>query len=121
MKKEIYIIILLLMCRICNAQNLVPNGDFEQYSTCPSAFSQLDSALFWLNPTSCSPDYFNQCSNPSSVGVPNNFSGFQLAHSGVGYGGFYLRSNSFPNQREYIEIPFLSPLLQIHVITWKCI
>src|ERR1700704_5421680 len=54
-------------------QNLVPNGDFEQYSGCPNFAGQMDSCLFWINPApyppAGSPDYFNQCA--SFVNVPN--------------------------------------------------
>ena len=116
MNKRICIIIFLLTGRICAAQNLVPNGDFEQYSGCPTAPQQIDSLLFWFNPSisgSGTPDYFNQCSNPSIVGVPDNWYGFQQAHSGGGYSGIGLYSTlgMFSNWREYIEVPLLSPLI----------
>src|SRR5688572_6053469 len=110
MNKKIIFIILLLTCRICTAQNLVPNGDFESYINCPSNVSQFDSALFWFNPTYGTPDYFNQCSNPSNVGIPNNIFGYQPTLSGVGYTGIYLWQNSSVIYREYIEVPLLSPL-----------
>ena len=86
MNKQIYLITLLLTCRICSAQNLVPNGDFEGYSGCPDNASQFDSTLFWFSPTAATPDYFNQCAT-SNVGVPYNDFGYQPAHSGGGYAG----------------------------------
>jgi hypothetical protein len=95
---------MFLTCRVCEAQNLVPNGDFEQYSGCPDNIGQLDSALFWFNPTNATPDYYNQCASGSYVGVPANALGFQYAHSGVAYCGL-LTYWGFPNYREYIEIP----------------
>ncbi|MBK8847595.1 MAG: T9SS type A sorting domain-containing protein [Bacteroidetes bacterium] len=115
MKKQIYLIILLLTCRICNAQNLVPNGDFEGYSGCPGGLNEIANAVPWFCPTSiCSSDYFNQCSvNPFS-GVPSNWSGdgYQFAHSGAGYSGVFLwHSGGTTSYREYIEVPFASALV----------
>jgi hypothetical protein len=102
-------------CRVCEAQNLVPNGDFEQYSGCPIAGNGLDSTLFWFNPTigmfAGSPDYFNQCSTGAVVGIPNNFCGFQPAHSGNAYAGIVLWVSPSTNFREYIEVPLLSSLV----------
>ena len=102
-----------LFCAQINAkgQNLVPNGDFEQYSICPGYVNQLDSCLFWTNPSNGSPDYFNQCANPSVIGVPLNFYGYQNAHSGNGYCGI-ITGNTSPsyNWREYVETELTSPL-----------
>jgi type IX secretion system substrate protein len=97
-------------------QNLVPNGDFEQYSACPTGLSQLDSALSWFNPFSntliSSPDYFNQCAGASALaGVPQNSIGYQNARSGFGYAGIHRFYRFLPNYREYIECTLTSPLI----------
>ena len=115
MNKVGWLIVMFFSCGVCVGQNLVPNGDFEQYSGCPTAPQQIDSLLFWFNPSispSGTPDYFNQCSNPSIVGVPDNAYGFQQGHSGSGYCGIGLfpTNGPFANWREYIEVPLLSPL-----------
>jgi hypothetical protein len=73
---------------VCEAQNLVPNGDFEQYHSCPTFHSQLDSALYWFNPGlylpgNSTPDYYNACGSPPAS-VPDNFCGSQNALSGAG-------------------------------------
>lgn len=110
MKKLYSLLIPFLTCGICEAQNLVPNGDFEQFSSCPTGYSQLYNALFWINPSSnATPDYFNQC-NPSLVGVPANSWGYQTAHSGVAYGGGILYYANF-TAREYVEVPLISSLI----------
>ncbi|MEP7168994.1 MAG: T9SS type A sorting domain-containing protein [Bacteroidota bacterium] len=95
-------------------QNLVPNGDFEQYSPCPGSNGAIENALFWINPSvnasgGGSPDYFNQCSTGQSS-VPNNLFGYQPAHSGGGYSGIVLIGVNIQNFREYIEVPLTSPL-----------
>lgn len=102
---------MLLTCRICDAQNLVPNGGFEQYSGCPTYLSQLDSVSFWMNPSYATPDYYNGCSIGSYVCVPNNWTTFQPAHSGVAYTGILLYTNAALNWRENIEIQLTSPLI----------
>ena len=117
MKKPCVLFIFYLFF-IFNAkgQNLLPNGDFEQYSGCPSDISQLDSALFWLNPFSniliSSPDYFNQCAGASALaGVPQNSIGYQHAHSGFGYAGIHRFYLFISNYREYIECTLTTPLV----------
>ena len=107
---------MLLACRICEGQNLVPNGDFEQYSGCPYSYAEIDSALYWTQPripSLCSSDYFNQCNNAGGgfVGVPHNSFGDQQAHSGVAYCGIVLFTVDISNYREYVEVPLISALL----------
>lgn len=75
---------------LVQAQNLVPNGDFEQYTQCPDYVSQIDRAIGWFRPTEGTSDYLNACLGvPFSESVPDNEFGYQAAHSGNGYAGFY--------------------------------
>ena len=116
MKKHWYKILILLTCGICDGQNLVPNGDFEMYSTCPTGYSQITSALNWFNPAvfpgaGGSPDYYNQCAALNSyVNVPNMVSGYQFAHSGGAFAGIGLWY-SWGLAREYIEVNLTSTLI----------
>ena len=106
MKRIVLVIIINLMLHHNSiGQNLVPNGDFEQYWHCPSLISQIDSTKYWTNPTKATPDYFNQCAPPHLVSVPNNFAGFQQSHSGGAIAGIYLFAANITNYREYIEVP----------------
>ncbi|HLG36394.1 MAG TPA: T9SS type A sorting domain-containing protein [Bacteroidia bacterium] len=112
--KKILLISLIIFSFSVEAQNLVPNGDFEQYSSCPNGPSQLDSALFWFNPGGGSPDYLNQCSGNPFSDVPNNVWGYQAAYGGNGYCGIYLvviQMMQSQNYREYVEVPLTSPLI----------
>ncbi|MEO8146171.1 MAG: T9SS type A sorting domain-containing protein [Bacteroidia bacterium] len=68
----------------------------------------MDSALNWINPSNASPDYFNVCSTTGAVGIPNNYVGYQNAHSGFAYSGLFLYLVDY---REYIEVPLISPLI----------
>jgi len=68
--------------------NLVPNPSFEQHDSCTRLTSNIQHAIPWIE-INVSPDYFNRCSNNSSVGVPSNFAGFQFPKdsSDNGYAG----------------------------------
>lgn len=104
-------------------QNLVPNGSFEIYSSCPNEQAQFQLATPWINPTACSPDYFNACCPPifiapdiyiHSVGVPQTGVGYQSAHTGDAYAGiftFSLNENDH-NLREYIQVELTDTLTQ---------
>lgn len=96
-----------------SAQNLVLNPGFEQFTSCPFG-NDLDSALFWFNPTpggspNGTPDYFHAC----AFDVPSNFAGTQPAHGGDGYGGFatYSSVSIIPDFREYVEVSLDTPLV----------
>lgn len=90
------------------AQNIVINGGFEEYSSCPKAMSNFASDIDKLTtPTNGTTDYFNACGS-GDVGVPKNFKGTQLAFEGQGYAGLHLYA---PNDyREYVQLQLEQPL-----------
>src|SRR6187399_1797031 len=105
MKKLSFLIVFIFICKINQGQNLVPNGNFENISGCPTGIGQLTNAIPWLNPSLASPDYYNQCATSSAVGVPQNVLGYQQAHSGNGYAGIFVYTQPPINMdfREYVE------------------
>jgi gliding motility-associated-like protein len=85
-----FLFVALALTLRARSQNLVPNGDFEQYSLCPDYVSQIDRAVGWSRPTEGTSDYFNACLGvPFSLNVPDNEFGNEQARSGNGYAGFY--------------------------------
>src|SRR5579859_6963822 len=50
----------------CAGMNLVPNGDFESFTLCPTVSSQFNVAAPWFQPTGGTSDYYNSCSGPNS-------------------------------------------------------
>ncbi|MBN4077667.1 T9SS type A sorting domain-containing protein [bacterium AH-315-C20] len=64
--------------------NLVPNFSFEQSSGCPVFGDQIDLCNGWLrsNIVSTTPDYYNECSGPDEMGIPQSFSHFQYDNRG---------------------------------------
>ena len=104
------------------SQNLVENGSFEQYDTCPQSDGAIMFAQGWFALSSnrfiTTPDYFNSCANiylggpGNDVGVPKNFEGYQLAKEGVGYAGGYWYSYGLPQSRELISTKLKEPLVK---------
>ncbi len=86
-----------------SAQNLVPNGSFEQvYKPLKSKYSgNIEQALPWF---------------PAGVGSPDlifqgNFSyGFKKAHSGNNYAGIILYDGDNKDFREYLSIKLINKL-----------
>lgn len=88
-----------------HAQNLVPNPDFESYDNCPSNIGGgFLHCIPWENGNNGTSDYFNACDVTGFVDVPSNVFGDQLAHSGDGYAGFFVRSQT-TDYFEYIQAP----------------
>jgi hypothetical protein len=86
--KKICIYLLLLVSKSLFGQvNLVPNPSFEDTVSCPNYANQIDKALYW-HASRNTPDYFNGCDwITGNQSVPNNFRGYQYAHSGNAYVG----------------------------------
>lgn len=91
-------IILILIPFFASAQNLVPNGNFETYTTCPgsSTASGIHYCTGWSSMiTNTSPDFFHTCSQ-FNTGIPLNNFGYQQSASGNGYAGIVTaKSNNF--------------------------
>ena len=118
----IFIFLLLFCCEAKTQTNLVYNGDFEIYDTCPTNPStpsdlQIDHCLGWTSPTKmATSDYFNICNNSLSqlAGVPLNLLGYQAPYNGNGYCGIFawnvsLSSGSI-NYREYLQTKLIQKL-----------
>src|SRR5690349_3253269 len=107
MKKVLFSVFIL--CSVfAQAQNLIPNGNFDSFTSCPSNLNEIGNAYPWINPTNASPDYFNQCSIGGPVGAPSNAAGYQFPRSGGGMAGIIVKYAG--NYREYIEVPLTTTL-----------
>jgi gliding motility-associated-like protein len=108
--------IFLLTDSCLEAQNLVPNPDFENYTVCPTGYHTPGQnppypGAPWESTTWGSSDYLHACSNPSDVGIPLNDLGWQIPISGEGYAGLILKAISGTDYREYLTAPLDEPLL----------
>lgn len=99
-------------------QNLILNGDFEEYWQCPDDATQIERCKYVYNPCSLlvsTSDYFNACYTTgmgAPVGVPITSFGYQNTYTGngmVGFGSEYNSSNHY-QYREYIQLSFSEEL-----------
>jgi hypothetical protein len=98
------------------ACDYINDGDFEQYKSCPSYWSEIWRTCWWHNVGAGSSDYFNSCSTSPACDVPSNAVGNQANYptGNGGYGGIILKSPydpSYNSYREYIYSPLLKPLV----------
>lgn len=109
--KKFLLTVFILLTHVCVAQvNLVPNPSFEDTVSCPFTAGQVDRAVGWY-PSRNTPDYFNECDWINGLtAVPNNFTGYQYAHSGVAYCGYISYLKTTPNYRENFTCNLLAPL-----------
>ncbi|MDD3685843.1 MAG: hypothetical protein PHE56_03655, partial [Bacteroidales bacterium] len=101
------------------AQNLVPNGGFENAWTCPYTYNTLPISKpypGWINPNKGTPDHLHACSVGDAC-VPFNFAGFMFPSEGSGYAGIILRETFDDSikiydgvSREYIQAKLEMPL-----------
>lgn len=91
--------------------NLVPNGSFETYSTCPGSSTEIRYAYPWTAPYNNSADYYNSCCTTGFYNVPfygGLSSYYQLnAKEGQAYAAIYFFQ---PNYREYIQVKLTDTL-----------
>jgi OmpA-OmpF porin, OOP family len=95
--------IILLISFVSNSQNLVLNGGFDSYITCPG-FGQWSNTYIndWSKPSYGSSDYYN-------YNCPGIIPASQLPRSGDAYAGI-ICYNFGTEYREYITGMFSSPL-----------
>lgn len=96
------------------AQNLVANGSFEQYYSCPLGLNSVDSCIGWhkfggISGAPGTPDYFDTCSSFIQNSVPNNAFGSQSPFEGSAYMGLFTMDYSYW-YREYIGTELLDTL-----------
>ena len=94
----------------CSAQNLVPNGSFEEYIACPPNFSFLDYAVGWRTEF-LSPDLYHACHTGTAAGVPHNTCGYQYPATGQGYAGLITYDSGNPYFREVMSTELLAAVV----------
>jgi hypothetical protein len=92
------------------AQNLVPNGSFEDYTMCPTYFGLAGWCIGWQNLYTQSADYFHVCHTNGIVGVPMNQFGYQYPSDSNAYMGMITYAFNQPEYREMVGIHLAEPL-----------
>lgn len=118
MKKLIFILLITLSSTITYSQNLIYNGDFELFDSCPTSIStpgdpQLERCSGWKIPTMATSDYYNACASwPASV--PINTMGIRTPYSGNAYCGLLIEHCLYSQCDgwwiEYIQSKLIQPL-----------
>jgi OOP family OmpA-OmpF porin len=104
----------LLSNEISLAQNLVPNGSFEEYSVCPASFTATTAAFKlpgWKSGGLGPPDHFHYCSR-GDASVPYNWAGIAEAYEGDGYAGIYMWTDDDTDYREYLRCKLAESLIK---------
>jgi hypothetical protein len=119
MKSSVLVLcVVIIFSTAVNAQNLVPNGSFEEGITCPSFIGSVtEECADWyaslihinpdLNPT---PDWFHTCSEIEAFTPPEIAFGFQVPADGDGYVGLINVTMQQQDYRETIGVALIEPL-----------
>ncbi len=116
---RIVLTLLLTPLSMARAQNLIPNGSFEYFtSACGDDGVEYADLENWTYPSCClPPGLVSACMNdmPWQAGVPNNAAGFQPALDGDSYAGFqtYIHPPSTApgnNAIDYFLVELIEPL-----------
>lgn len=131
MNKPVFYIILFLglAFKSLAQENLIYNGDFELYDTCPTSVStvgdyQIEHCLGWYSPSIATSDYFNSCAN-WPVSIPNNINGKRNPFSGNAYCGVLIENCQYPSHCvgwwiEYLQSKLKEPLKKGHEYEFVC-
>lgn len=86
MKLLAYMLLGIILPFCALAQNHVPNGNFEQYNSCPTADGQIIRCAGWSSfiSTNSSPDFYHTC-GATGFQIPFLTTGYQQAASGNGF------------------------------------
>lgn len=109
MKHPLSFSLLLLFYGFCHAQNLVPNGSFEDLNWCPNYVDDIYALQEWTS-FAGTPDVFSPCQDSTTGGVPKNSAGYQMPSSGSNYAGLIIAHADFNPWHEYLAIPLTSML-----------
>ena len=117
------IVLFFLTSYFCQAQNLVPNPSFENYTDAfcgiliPTDFNQI--MIDWVNPTWAAPQLFftniaDSCHNlqpHNQYTGPIGIKGSQLPRTGNVMAGIHAYTIPGFNQRAYLQVELNSPLI----------
>ncbi|WP_026705179.1 T9SS type B sorting domain-containing protein [Flavobacterium soli] len=99
-------------CNSAVSKSLIPNHDFEDYTSCPNGSSQLYKAFPWVQGTSGNPSYINRCgyvlpdfeNYPTNNFIPNDE--IEYFPSGNGIAGAIMSSP----YSQYIKSTLTTPI-----------
>ncbi|MCZ4410781.1 T9SS type A sorting domain-containing protein, partial [Cryomorphaceae bacterium 1068] len=127
-KQWILVFSMVMVIAITSAQNLIPNGGFEEGITCPSFVGNVtEECANWYgsllnneddDPT---PDWFHTCAEFESLTPPEVAFGYQNTYEGNGYAGIVTYGTNDSDYRETIAVQLLENLIvgQTYLVEFK--
>lgn len=106
MNKPIFLLSFLLTATVSLVAqyNYVPNGSFEQQTSCPQTEGELEKSIGWIRPNPNTTDYVCSCAPLlGGVSAPNYFMGYQQPFEGECYVGIAGYAHSQPMVAEYAQ------------------
>ncbi len=98
-------------CNPCLPVNMLSNGGFEDFSSCPESQGELNASIGWFSPNENTPDYFDSCNEDDFVGIPDNYMGTEEANNGSAYAGITTFDGQAINAREYVATKLTEPMI----------
>ena len=95
---RVLIWLVVILPGLVSGQNLVPNGSFENYRSCPHQDNLFAEAIPWYNPNRATPDFYHRCFDFGQLILP--------PHSGQGVGHLFFDQG----WAEYMGVQLTKPL-----------
>ena len=110
--KKILVILLFINCKSLIAQNLIPNGGFEEFDSLPNWFGQFNRCIGWDDCGGTGkPDYFHVNGKRPEIKLPNTAYRYVNPHGGNAIMGLCLwAGRQGIDYREYITRSLKTPL-----------
>jgi len=111
MNQKLHYLFLCFLPFAIDAQNLITNGGFENYTQLPTNTAQYYRCVGWENCSGQgSPDYFH-INGTGMVKLPNTFAAIVNPQEGNAVMGMSIYSQNSPNFREYLTTALTTPLV----------
>ncbi|MCZ4410782.1 T9SS type A sorting domain-containing protein [Cryomorphaceae bacterium 1068] len=118
LEQWILICSMIVLSAMTSAQNLVPNGGFEEGIICPTQTGNVTlECSFWYASITApiqelpTPDWYHTCSEIDLLSPPELVFGNEAPFAGEGLIGFVTYSANFLNAREIIGVELIEPLV----------
>jgi outer membrane protein OmpA-like peptidoglycan-associated protein len=93
-----------------DAENLVPNGSFEQISGKLRRLGGIEAAEGWVSPTGVTADLFAASAKAPDIQTPENFYGKEEPKDGDNYAGIVVYSYGDKMPRSYVTAKLTTPM-----------
>ena len=118
MKIRLIVLAIATSVGYLNAQNMVENGDFENFTKKPKTKGMISMAEHWYSPTNAQADLLVPAAKSEDIRVPKNQFGDEKPRKGKNYAGVMMYSYREKLPRTYISTTLTNPMTKGK---WYCI